>query len=106
MPVVVVLVFPVGETVDANTDFAPLVVVPDAGVPNGLLTQFDIVMWGYKMFVHLQPHVFAPGIVPVSDIQLLEGMADLAPKIQQFSRQGRRHDDVDCRVALGSHEAG
>jgi hypothetical protein len=73
-----------GQTVDENTDFAPLVVVPDAGVPNGLLTQFDIVMRGHKMFVHLQPHVYAPGIVPVSDIQLLEGMADLAPKIQQF----------------------
>src|SRR5260370_32575519 len=64
-----------GQTVDENTDFAPLVVVPDAGVPNGLLTQFDIVMRGHKMFVHLQPHVYAPGIVPVSDIQLLEGMA-------------------------------
>jgi hypothetical protein len=73
-----------GQTVDENTDFAPLVVVPDAGVPNGLLTQFDIVMRGHKMFVHLQPHVYAPGIVPVSDIQLLEGIADLAPKIQQF----------------------
>jgi hypothetical protein len=73
-----------GETVDAKTNFAPLVVVPDAGVPNGLLTQFDIVIRGHKMFAHLQPHVYAPGIVPVSDIQLLEGMADLAPKIPQF----------------------
>jgi hypothetical protein len=73
-----------GETVDENTDFAPLVVVPDAGVPNGLLTQFDIVMRGHEMFAHLRPHVYAPGIVPASDIQLLEGMVDLAPKIPQF----------------------
>jgi hypothetical protein len=69
------------EKVDANTMFVPLVAVPDAGVPNGLLTQFDIVVRGYKMFKHLQPHVYAPGVVPVSDIQLLEGMADLALKV-------------------------
>ena len=64
------------ETVNANTDFVPLIVVPDVGVPHGLLTQFDIVMRGYKAFAHLQPHVYAPGIVPISDVQLLEGMAD------------------------------
>jgi hypothetical protein len=30
------------EKVDATTMYVPLVVVPDAGVVNGLLTQFDI----------------------------------------------------------------
>ena len=58
--------------------------MPDVGVPHGLLTQFDIVIRGYQAFKHLQPQVYAPGIVPISDIQLLEGMADLAPKIRQF----------------------
>ena len=77
------------ETVDANTDFVPLVVVPDAGVPSALLTQFDIVERGRKLFAHLQPHVYAPGVVPVSDVQLLEGMADLARKVPQSPGQDR-----------------
>jgi hypothetical protein len=45
-----------------------------------LLTQFDINLRGHKAFKHLQPQVYAPGIVPISDIQLLEGMADFALK--------------------------
>jgi hypothetical protein len=69
------------EKVTAKMMFAPLVVVPDAGVPPGLLSQFDIVIRGYQAFKHLQPHVYAPGIVPISDIQLLEGIADRAQKI-------------------------
>ncbi|GAB7146268.1 hypothetical protein [Mycobacterium riyadhense] len=68
------------ERVDTKTMFAPLVVVPDAGVVNGLLTQFDINVRGYKVFKHLQPQVYAPGIVPISDIQLLEGFADVGQK--------------------------
>jgi hypothetical protein len=60
--------------------FTPLVVVPDAGVVNGLLTQFDINLRGHEAFKHLQPQVYAPGIVPLSDIQLLEGMADVGRK--------------------------
>jgi hypothetical protein len=68
------------DKVDTKTMFAPLVVVPDAGVVNGLLTQFDINLRGHKAFNHLQPRVYAPGIVPISDIQLLEGMADMGLK--------------------------
>jgi hypothetical protein len=29
---------------------------------------------------HLQPQVYAPGIVPISDIQLVEGFADFGRK--------------------------
>ena len=68
------------EKVDTTTMYAPLIVVPDAGVVNGLLTQFDINIRGVKAFGHLQPQVYAPGIVPISDIQLLEGFADIGPK--------------------------
>jgi hypothetical protein len=68
------------ETVDTSTMYAPLIVVPDAGVVNGLLTQFDINIRGVKAFGHLQPQVYAPGIVPISDIQLLEGFADVGRK--------------------------
>ncbi|WP_254893858.1 hypothetical protein [Mycobacterium kansasii] len=60
--------------------YTPLVIVPDAGVVNGLLTQFDINMRGHGVFKHLSPQVYAPGIVPISDIQLLEGMVDFAEK--------------------------
>jgi hypothetical protein len=77
------------DVVDADTDFAPLVVVPDTGVPNGILTQFDIIERGRKMFQHLQPHVYFPGVVPVSDIQLLEGMADLARSVPTLPGQDR-----------------
>ena len=45
-----------------------------------MLTQFDINIGGYKVFGHLQPQVYAPGIVPISDLQLLEGMADVGRK--------------------------
>jgi hypothetical protein len=75
------------DVVDADTDFAPLVVVPDTGVPNGILTQFDIIERGRKMFQHLQPHVYVPGVVPVSDIQLLEGMADFARSLPTLPGQ-------------------
>jgi hypothetical protein len=43
------------EKVDTKTMFTPLVVVPDAGVVNGLLTQFDINLRGHEAFKHLQP---------------------------------------------------
>ncbi|QNI09786.1 hypothetical protein GAN17_25690 (plasmid) [Mycobacterium kubicae] len=68
------------EIVDTKTMYTPLVVVPDAGVVNGLLTQFDINLRGHTVFKHLSPQVYAPGIVPISDIQLLEGMVDTAAK--------------------------
>ena len=77
------------DVVDADTDFAPLVVVPDTGVPNGILTQFDIIERGRKLFQHLQPHVYVPGVVPVSDIQLLEAMADLARSVPTLPGQDR-----------------
>jgi hypothetical protein len=38
------------DVVDADTDLAPLVVVPDTGVPNSILTRFDIIERGRKMF--------------------------------------------------------
>ncbi|OHT78136.1 hypothetical protein BKG69_15940 [Mycobacteroides chelonae] len=68
------------EKVDNKTMFTPLVIVPDAGVTNGLLSQFDIVRRGCAAFKHLSPQVYAPGIVPLSDVQLLEGMADAGRK--------------------------
>jgi hypothetical protein len=68
------------RTVDRKTMYAPLVIVPDAGVTNGLLAQFDINVRSVKAFKHLQPQVYAPGIVPLSDLQLLEGLADIGAK--------------------------
>jgi hypothetical protein len=41
------------------------------------------------MFAYLQPHMYAPGIVPVSDIQLLEGIADLARKVPRLPGHDR-----------------
>jgi hypothetical protein len=67
-----------GEPVDGETNFVPLVVIPDTGVPSGLITNFDIIERGRKLFEHLQPHVYPAGLITVSDVQLLEGMADFA----------------------------
>lgn len=68
------------EKVDKKTMYAPLVIVPDAGVVTGLLAQFDTNLRSIQAFKHLQPQVYAPGIVPLSDLQLLEGMADIGAK--------------------------
>lgn len=80
------------EKVDTKTMFAPLVVVPDAGIPSALLTQFDIVNRGRKAFGHLQPQVYAPGVIQVSDVQLLEGLADWA---QKLAKLGNKPDMLD-----------
>lgn len=71
------------EKVDTKTTFAPLVVVPDAGIPSALLTQFDIVNRGRQAFKDAGAQVYAPGVVQVSDVQLLEGLADWAQKLAQ-----------------------
>jgi hypothetical protein len=84
------------EKVDAQTMFAPLVVVPDAGVPSALLTQFDIVNRGRRAFGHLQPQVYAPGVIQVSDVQLLEGLGDWAHKLAQL---GNKPDLLDLIAA-------
>lgn len=78
-----------GEVVDGDTNFVPLVVMPDTGVPAGIITNFDIIERGRKMFEHLQPHVYPAGLVTVSDVQLLEGMADFAKKIPSGPKDDR-----------------
>jgi len=50
-----------------------------------------------EAFKHLQPQVYAPGIVPLSDIQLLEGMADVGREVRHESR----HDGLDREMAHG-----
>lgn len=72
-----------GEVVNDDTNFVPLVVIPDTGVPAGIITNFDIIERGRKLFGHLQPHVYPPGLITVSDVQLLEGMADFALSVPQ-----------------------
>lgn len=80
------------EKVDTKTMYAPLVVVPDAGIPSALLTQVDIVDRGRKAFGHLQPQVYAPGVIQLSDVQLLEGLADWG---QKLAKLGNKPDMLD-----------
>ncbi|WP_333890870.1 hypothetical protein [Mycolicibacterium gadium] len=94
------------EKVDTKTMFTPLVVVPDAGVVNGLLTQFDINLRGHEAFKHLDPQVYAPGIVPLSDIQLLEGMADQALKVPQFLSKNADMVDLIAKWRTGASKYG
>lgn len=72
-----------GNVVNNATNFVPLVVIPDTGVPTGVITNFDIVERGRKIYQHLQPHVYPPGLITVADVQLLEGMTDLALSLPQ-----------------------
>jgi hypothetical protein len=67
-----------------------LVVVPDAGVPaEAFLAQFDLVERSRPLFAHLQPHVYPPAIMQLSDVQLLEGIADLAKNVPTLPGQER-----------------
>jgi hypothetical protein len=84
------------EKVDTKTTFAPLVVVPDAGIPSALLTQFDIVNRGRQAFKDVGAQVYAPGVIQVSDVQLLEGLADWAQKLAQL---GNKPDMLDMITA-------
>ncbi len=78
------------ETVDGDTDLIPLVVVPDAGPPaEAFLAQFDLVERSRPLFAHLQPHVYPPAIMQLSDVQLLEGIADLAKNVPTLPGQER-----------------
>lgn len=73
-----------GNVVSDSTNFVPLVVIPDTGVPTGIITNFDIVERGRKIFQYLQPHVYPPGLITVADVQLLEGIADFAVSLPQM----------------------
>ncbi|MFL0160287.1 hypothetical protein ACJH41_23350 [Mycobacteroides chelonae] len=75
------------EKTDAHTMFAPLVVVPDSGIPSALLTQFDLVNRARKPFGHLQPQVYAPGVMQLADVQLLEGLADMGQKLAKLGNK-------------------
>jgi hypothetical protein len=63
------------EGIDADTSFIPLVVVPDAGLPSDPLIEADLMNRSRPIFQHLQPRVLPPGVMQLSDLQLLEGLA-------------------------------
>jgi hypothetical protein len=65
-----------GEIITAETDFIPLVVVPDAGLPSSPLIEVDLMNRSRPIFQHLQPHVFPPAVMQLADLQLIEGLAD------------------------------
>lgn len=90
-----------GEVVDGDTNFVPLVVMPDTGIPAGIVTNFDIIERGRKMFEHLQPHVYPAGLITVSGVQLLEGFADFAKKIPS----GPKHDRNMMKLVAGWRHA-
>jgi hypothetical protein len=73
-----------GNVVSDSTNFVPLVVIPDTGVPTGIITNFDIVERGRRIFQYLKPHVYPPGLITVADVQLLEGIADFAVSLPQM----------------------
>jgi hypothetical protein len=69
-----------GESIDENTDFIPLVIVPDVGLPSDPLIEADLMRRSRPIFEHLQPHVSPPAVMQLSDLQLLEGIAAHSPR--------------------------
>ncbi|MDW5610660.1 hypothetical protein [Mycolicibacterium sp. D5.8-2] len=67
------------EVVDDDTDFIPLVVVPDVGLPSDPLIESDIIRRSLPLFQHLQPHIYPPAILQFAELQLLEGVAENFP---------------------------
>ncbi|GAF45560.1 hypothetical protein [Rhodococcus wratislaviensis] len=65
-----------GTAVGPDTDFIPLVIVPDTGLPNTTLTDYDLQQRSHPIFTEFEPHVFAPAVLTRADLQLLEGIGD------------------------------
>ncbi|QOW01911.1 hypothetical protein RBB84_18610 [Rhodococcus sp. D-6] len=68
-----------GTNVGSDTDFIPLVIVPDTGLPNTTLIDYDLQVRSLPIFTEFEPHVFAPAVLTYADLQLLEGIADHYP---------------------------
>lgn len=68
-----------GSEIGDQTDFIPLVVVPDTGLPNTTLTDYDLQRRSIPIFEQFQPHVFAPAVLTQGDLQLFEGIGDHYP---------------------------
>ena len=96
-----------GERVDQNTDFIPLVVIPDAGVPVRPFIEVDLQQRSALLFRKFQPHVFPPGILQLSDLQLFEGIADHYPGDILELIGGWRHaagsQGLDLQTFLAKH---
>ncbi|WP_139791958.1 hypothetical protein [Prescottella equi] len=59
-----------------NTTYVPLVVVPENGVPNLDTTDLDLQLRSLPAFKRFDGHIYAPAVLTLSDLQLLEGIAE------------------------------
>lgn len=66
-----------GDTgLGANTCFIPTVIVPNGGLPNTEMVDFDISQHSHEMFKEFSPNVLPPSILTFADLELLEGLAE------------------------------
>ncbi|MFG1783833.1 hypothetical protein ACGFIU_15460 [Rhodococcus oryzae] len=59
-----------------TVEHVPLVIVPDNSVPNTPSTDMDLQIQAKPFFAHFMPHVMPPAVVQLSNLHLLEGVAE------------------------------
>lgn len=62
--------------VNSSTNFLPLVVVPTHGVPNLTTVEYDLQLRSRSIFSVTLAKVLAPTVITLSDLELLEGIAE------------------------------
>lgn len=62
--------------VNSSTSFLPLIVVPEHGVPNLGTVEYDLQLRSRPIFAVTLAKVFAPTVITLSDLELLEGLAE------------------------------
>lgn len=70
-----------GCTLDDQTVYVPLVVVPNAGIPATVLSDVDFKLRSYSALGQLDKAVTSPGILTYHELQVFEGLCEhRAPK--------------------------
>lgn len=65
----------------ADTTFAPFVVVPDVGLPSSPMSMMLVGICAREMMAAYGGRMLAPAVVSISDLMLLEGMAE-TPRVE------------------------
>jgi hypothetical protein len=65
-----------GSSIGSETSYVPIVVVPDTGVPRTTFTEIDLRVRAQPIFQDFLGYVTAPTVLSMSDLLLLEGIAE------------------------------
>jgi hypothetical protein len=70
-----------GSSIGAETTYLPIVVVPDTGVPSTSFTELDLRIRAHPIFRDFHGYVAPPTVLSMSDLLLLEGIAEWYPQL-------------------------